>query len=140
MSCHIHSLRLLPLLSLHLRISELGRPDSVVGRIEPLELLLRRMRCSHGSAGCSPENLANKLRMSVKEMTPLRRPEMRAPAMADAGTADEGTGDKGMAWAECEGPRRGVDGADGDGDPESTTHIRCDLVATSFATVCAKVE
>lgn len=34
----------------------------------------------------------------------------------------------------------GVAGADGEGDAASTTHIRWDLVATSFATVCARVE
>lgn len=85
------------------------------------------------------------LRTSVSDMTPVNRPEMRAPAMADAGTADAKTGDGGAANGggigvkPC-GGMRGVAGADGDGDADSTTHIRCDLVATSFATVCASVE
>ena len=35
----------------------------------------------------------------------------------------------------CTGERSGVWGAEGDGDGESTTHIRCDRVATNFATV-----
>ena len=38
------------------------------------------------------------------------------------------------------GERSGVWGADGDGDGASTTHMRCERVATSFATVWARVE
>ena len=34
----------------------------------------------------------------------------------------------------------GVAGCDVAGEGESTTHIRCDLVATILATVCARVE
>lgn len=86
--------------------------------------------------------------------------------MADAGTAAVGTGEAGTAavgtgdggagadtgadtgaaegggpavvkdW----GPIKGVAGAEGDGDADSTTHIRCDRVATSLATVWARVE
>lgn len=40
----------------------------------------------------------------------------------------------------CTGASSGVCGADGDGDGESTTHIRCARVATNFATVWARVE
>lgn len=38
------------------------------------------------------------------------------------------------------GPKSGVAGALGLGEALSTTHILCDFVATSFATVCARVE
>lgn len=38
------------------------------------------------------------------------------------------------------GPRRGVAGALADGLADSTTHMRCDRVATSLATVPARVE
>jgi len=124
----------------------LARDDSKLGRTELLELLRRLALCSPGSAGFNPLNLANMLRMSVRETTPLSFPEMRAPAKAEAGTATAGTGDGG-AWFDggapltwVWGPISGVAGADGDGDADSTTHIRCDLVATSFATVCARVE
>lgn len=39
-----------------------------------------------------------------------------------------------------EGVDNGVAGLEGDGEDDSTIHIRCDLVATNFATVCARVE
>lgn len=38
------------------------------------------------------------------------------------------------------GPRSGVAGALGLGEADSTTHMRWERVATSFATVCARVE
>ena len=38
------------------------------------------------------------------------------------------------------GASSGVAGADGDGEADSTTHIRWDFVATSLATVDARVE
>lgn len=77
----------------------LARDDSKLGRTELLELRLRRARCSPGSAGLRPVDLANMLSTSVSEMTPLNLPESRAPAMAEAGTADVGTGDAGIAAA-----------------------------------------
>jgi hypothetical protein len=79
--------------------------------------------------------------MSVKVTTPIRRPESE-PTIEDAGT--------GGKWAAVEredaeldaefgtrtdGPKRGVAGAEGDGEADSTTHILCDFVATSLATV-----
>lgn len=79
-----------PPTKLHLRISMLARFESKLGRIELLELLRRRARCSLGSVGCKPENLANTLRTSVSEITPFNLPEMRVPAIADAGTAAVG--------------------------------------------------
>ena len=39
-----------------------------------------------------------------------------------------------------EGVASGVAGVDGLGEADSTTHIRWDLVATSFAIVWARVE
>lgn len=140
----------------HLRKSILARDESRLGRTELLELRLRLARCSLGSEGCKPVDFANMLRTSVNEITPVSLPERRAPAMADAGTAAVGTGEAGTAavgtgdggaaegggpavvkdW----GPIKGVAGAEGDGDADSTTHIRCDRVATSLATVWARVE
>lgn len=80
-------------------------------------------------------------------MTPLSLPDSRAPAIAEADTAGAAAGDGGappvvVAGApgnEC-GPANGVAGADGDADADSTTHMRCERVATSLATVCANVE
>jgi hypothetical protein len=88
--------------------------------------------------------------MSVSEMTPVRRPEIRAPGRAAAETAGkallrdgdagvEFTGEERTAWV-MEGVANGVTGAEGDGEAASTTHIRWDRVATSLATVCARVE
>jgi hypothetical protein len=88
--------------------------------------------------------------MSVSEMTPVRRPEIRAPGRAAAETAGkallrdgdagvEFTGEERTAWV-MEGVASGVAGAEGDGEAASTTHIRWDRVATSLATVCARVE
>lgn len=120
----------------------------MLGRIELLELLRRRARCSPGSVGCSPVDRANMLRMSVREITPLSLPEMRAPGIADAGTAEAVAGEGGAALAGIGGGPlidpwggiKGVAGAEGEGDADSTTHIRCDRVATSLATVWARVE
>ncbi len=52
------------------------------------------------------------------------------------GTADAVAG-TGIGWL---GASRGVAGALGDGDADSTTHMRWELVATSLATVWARVE
>ena len=83
---------------------------SMLGRTELLELLRRLARCSPGSCGCRPVNLANTLRMSVSEMTPLSLPEMLAPASADAGMGDRGmdetvggSGDVGVGRGEAGG-------------------------------------
>lgn len=77
----------------------LARAESILGRTELLELRLRRARCSPGSAGLRPVDLANILRTSVREMTPFNLPEIRAPAIAEAGTEDVGTGETGRADA-----------------------------------------
>lgn len=91
--------------------------------------------------------------MSVNEITPVRRPEIRAPGSAAADTAGNVVarlGDAGVDTAGedrialdieelvIDGVGRGV--AEGDGDAASTTHILWDRVATSLATVCARVE
>lgn len=130
-------------------MSRLARDESRLGRTELLELRRRRARCSPGSEGFSPVDRANMLSTSVREMTPLSLPERRAPAMAEAGTAEVGTGDDGAPdgaggggtelvkpW----GPIKGVAGAEGEGDADSTTHTRCDRVATSLPTVWARLE
>lgn len=128
----------------HRRASKLAREESKLGLTELLELRLLLARCSPGSDGFSPVDLANILRTSVRETTPESLPERRAPAIADAGTAAAVTGDGGAtlvaALVKPCGAIRGVAGAEGEGDADSTTHIRCDLVATSLATVCARVE
>lgn len=85
-------------------------------------------------------------------MTPVNLPEIREPGSAAAETAGKGgkalarDGDAGVEFAdeertacEIDGVDRGVEEVDVLGEA-STTHIRCDRVATSFATVCASVE
>jgi len=108
--------------------------------------------------------------MSVRDTTPVRRPDSRAPGrplgitvvvklwlgsgdcgavvlagggmmtvLAGGGlpTPDPEVGSGPGGWL---GWSRGVAGALGDGDADSTTHMRCDLVATSLATVWPSVE
>lgn len=108
---------------------------SMLGRMELLELRRRLARCSLGSPGFKPVVLAKILSTSVKEMTPVSFPERHEPASAEAGTAVTGAGDGGAPADEECAESSGVAGADGEGDADSTTHIRCDLVATSLATV-----
>lgn len=119
----------------------------MLGRIELLELFLRLARWTPGSDGFSPVDLANVFSTSVNETTPLSFPDIRAPIRAEAGTEAAICGDGGAAGAPCvklagpvNGVVMGVSGAVGDGDDDSTTHMRCDRVATSFATVWARVE
>jgi len=57
-----------------------------------------------------------------------------APAVA---VETDGTEGVKTGWLGC---RSGVAGALGDGDADSTTHIRWELVATNLATVWARVE
>jgi hypothetical protein len=80
--------------------------------------------------------------MSVKEMTPVSRPEM--PVAPDtAGNAAFNAGEAGeepYGGTRIAGVDAGVAGAEGDGEEPSTTHILCAFVATSFAVVCASVE
>ena len=96
--------------------------------------------------------------MSVRLMTPVNRPEMLPPGIAAAvrllvdvdktcdpvicGSVDDvdgpvnGPGGGTMV----DGVKSGVGGPDDAGDGDSTIHILCDFVATSLATVCAKVD
>lgn len=92
----------------------LGLAESTLGRTELLELRRRLARCSPGSDGFRPVDLANMLRISVNEMTPVSLPDNRAPAMAEAGTDDPaivagtaatGTGEGGAAALD---PRTGA--------------------------------
>jgi hypothetical protein len=61
--------------------------ESILGRMEELELRLRRDRLSFGLNGLRPDWRAKRLRMSVSEMTPVSLPEIRAPGKAEAETA-----------------------------------------------------
>lgn len=126
-----------------------ARPESMLGLIELLELRLLLSRWSLGLRGLRPDCRAKRLRMSVSDTTPVSLPEIRAPGRAAAETGKallidgevgfEPAGGARAAWL-IEGVARGVAGFDGDGDADSTTHIRCDLVATSLAIVWARVE
>jgi hypothetical protein len=105
------------------------------------------------------------LRISVRLMTLLRRPDKLAPGieeMAEAemagaaapvparwvgaveltgtGPAMPGRGVMGDGGTPTEGVRAGVEWPDEAGEGASTTHMRCERVATSLATVCARVE
>lgn len=66
----------------------------------------------------------------MRETTPVSFPERRAPAMAEAGTVGVDTGDGGAPppaddpEASDWGPINGVAGAEGDGEADSTTHMR----------------
>ena len=70
--------------------------------------------------------------MSVNEMTPLSLPDMLAPIKLEAGTIGAICGEEGappeaavvIPPVKLPGPASGVAGAVGDGDAESTTHIR----------------
>jgi hypothetical protein len=56
-----------------------------------LELLRRRcFRACAGSTGVRPEVRAKRLRMSVRDVTPLSLPDRRAPGAAEADTVGEG--------------------------------------------------
>lgn len=130
-----------------------------------LELDLR-LAClaSSGSWGLSPLALAKRLSTSVRLMTPLSLPDRLAPGiaeMADAemagatapvaarcvgaveltgvGPAIPGKGVMGDGGTTIAGVIAGVEGPDEAGDGASTTHMRWERVATSFATVCARV-
>jgi hypothetical protein len=61
--------------------------ESRLGLMELLELRRRRARCSFGLEGFRPDCRAKRLRISVKDMTPVNRPDIRAPGRADAETA-----------------------------------------------------
>lgn len=109
----------------------------MLGLIELLELLRRLSRWSFGLNGCNPLCLAKRFRISVREMTPVKRPEILAPGRAAAETAGNAgnvvlmDGDAGVevggeeitAYA-IDGVANGVCGAEGDGEAASTTHMR----------------
>ena len=125
--------------------------ESKLGLIEELELRLRRDLLLFGLKGFKPDWRAKRFRISVNEITPVNRPEIRAPgrAAADtAGKADDNAGDTGpdpgcggdVTGCRIDGVARGVAGVDGDGEAASTTHILCERVARSLATVWAREE
>ena len=124
-------------------------PESMLARMELVELFRRLALWARGSVGFKPVDLAKELRISVSDTTPLNLPDMRAPIIAEAGTAGDSWGEAGAPLlgaaggavpGKLPGPVNGVAGPDGEGDADSTTHMRWDLVATSFATVWASVE
>lgn len=115
--------------------------ESILGLIELLELRRLRSLWSLGLKGFNPDWRPKRFKMSVRETTPVRRPEILAPgreAAETAGNAPDIDGEAGVeeigecitAWV-----IDGVAPGDGEGDDDSTTHIRCDLVARSFAIV-----
>lgn len=61
----------------------------------------RRLRDSAGSAGFNPLARACKFRMSVKLITPARRPDSRAPSWAE----------EGIEWEMGDGTATGTPGA-----------------------------
>ena len=61
--------------------------ESRLPRMTSLELEpLLNLLYSPGSVGCSPVALAKRFRISVKETTPFRRPDIYAPGIAEAET------------------------------------------------------
>jgi hypothetical protein len=60
--------------------------------------------------------------------------------LTGTGPAMPGSGVMGDGGMPTEGLRAGVEWPDEAGEGASTTHMRCDRVATSLATVCARVE
>lgn len=124
--------------------------ESMLGLIELLELRRRRSRESVGLNGFKPDCLAKRLSTSVSDITPVSRPDNLVPGRAAADTAGkevENDGDAGVELLEydrfaCvrEGVASGVAGVEGEGEGDSTTHIRWDFVATSRATVWARVD
>jgi hypothetical protein len=106
----------------------------MLGRTELLELLRLLARWSLGLNGFNPLCLAKRFRISVNEMTPVKRPEILAPGKAAAETAGKAlvrdgepgvelAGEERTAW-EMEGVASGVGEAEGDGEAASTTHMR----------------
>lgn len=123
-----------------------------------LALLLRR-RCllvSFGSCGLNPLARANRLRISVRLTTPVKRPDMVGTEAAVKVLLPGLLGVNGAAAAcglvpltfvngfgggtRVAGVKAGVGGPEDDGEGSSTIHMRCERVATSLATVWARVE
>lgn len=94
----------------------------------------------------------------MRLITPLSLPERLAPGIAEAEIAGAAAPESGAADATCVGPlaagsgvmgdggtstagvMAGVGGPDDAGEGASTTHMRWERVATSLATVWARVE
>lgn len=123
---------------------------------------LRARRASSGSCGCRPLARANTFRMSVRLITPLSLPDRLAPGIALAEMAgatapvparcvgavvftgvgpdrETGSGVIGDGGTSTVGWIAGVEGPEEAGEGVSTTHMRWERVATSFATVWASV-
>lgn len=147
----------------------LGLTLSILGLTLELLLCRRRRLVSSGSPGERPLALANKFKISVNDTTPDNLPLMLAPGIWAAPMLMAGLvlvyGGPGVMLSVpppaltgvvmgvlCSRPELciaedgmtcfipGEGGTLVDGDGASTTHIRCDRVAHSLATVCARVE
>jgi hypothetical protein len=62
----------------------------MLGLMELLELRRLRSLWSFGLKGLRPDWRAKRFRMSDREITPVKRPEIRAPGKAAADTAEAG--------------------------------------------------
>jgi hypothetical protein len=112
----------------------------MLGLMELLELRRLRSRWSLGLSGFRPDCRPKRLRISVNEITPVKRPEILAPGIEAAETAGNAPsdGDAGVdeigewraavgewRFAELtEGVANGVAPGDGEGEDDSTIHIR----------------
>lgn len=95
---------LAPMSLAHLRISTLEfRAESKLGRTELLELRRLRDLWSLGLRGLRPDWRAKRLRTSVREITPVKRPDIRAPGNDAAETAGKTPASEGDAGVEEEG-------------------------------------
>lgn len=139
------------MLALRLRSTSELLAESMLARIDEL-LLPRRCRlASSGLCGFSPLTFAKRFNTSVSEITPHILPDMCCPGILAAGTAlpakaiCRGAATEGADILEKVGKGAGTAvgwtcGVAEEGDGASTIHMRCDRVATSLATVCARVE
>ena len=108
--------------------------ESMLGLTELLELRRLRSRWSLGLNGLRPDWRPKRFKMSVRETTPVKRPEILAPGIEAAETAgndpardgEAGVDEFGewrLAWL-MDGVANGVVAGDGEGEDDSTTHIR----------------
>lgn len=93
-----------PVPLIHLRNSTLEfRAESILGRTELLELRRLRALDSFGLRGLRPDWRAKRFKMSVSEITPVKRPDIRAPGKAAAETAGKTPPRDGDAGVEVAG-------------------------------------
>jgi len=117
------------------------RTESILGLTELLDERRLLERCSLGLEIWRPLCLPKQFRMSVRLMTPVKRPEMGVCCKDEAVTAGKEAPIAGDATGELgsmgtAGVVSGVEGVEDEGEAASTIHSRCALVATTFATTC----